>query len=71
MRNRKILIIGAYWRFSEVCMDSMIIENTLSTEPLVYRLKARPNLEDYKPIISQLKQLPQKIKYRKKRPFHN
>ena len=71
MRNRKILIIGAYWRFSEVCMDSMIIENTLSTEPLVYRLEARPNLEDYKPIISQLEQLPQKIEYRKKRPFHN
>jgi hypothetical protein len=68
---KKIIIVCAYMEIGTTTLTSEDVAENLLSEPITYRIKDRPFLEDYKPTKTELQQLPQKIKHRKKRPFHN
>ena len=68
MRKRKILVVASYMNIGVTV--TQFKEPTFSNPP-TYKIEARPFLDDYKPTKVELEQLPQKIKHRKKRPFHN
>ncbi|TXD47349.1 hypothetical protein [Polaribacter sp. IC073] len=71
MKNiKKVLIVCCYMEIGTTTLTDNIAESKLS-EPITYRIKAQPLLEDYNPTIIELEQLPQKIKHRKKRKFHH
>lgn len=66
---KKIIIVCAYMEIGTTTLTSEDVAENLLSEPVSYRISASPILEDYKPTKTQLEQLPQKIKHRKKRPY--